>query len=72
MRLILMCQQDLSRIEVLARVADGRMDASVAGRLMGLSRRQVFRLKARFAADGAIGIAHDGSRWFVDQAPGSS
>lgn len=58
MGLILMSQRDLSRIEVLARVADGRMDASVAGRLMGLSRRQVFRLKARFAADGAIGIAH--------------
>ena len=53
-----MSQRDLSRIEVLARVADGRMDATVAGRLMGLSRRQVFRLKARFAADGAIGIAH--------------
>ena len=53
-----MSQRDLSRIEVLARVADGRMDATVAGRLIGLSRRQVFRLKARFAADGALGIAH--------------
>jgi len=58
MGLILMSQRDLSRIEVLARMTDGRMDATVAGRLLGLSRRQVFRLKARFAADGAVGIAH--------------
>ena len=72
MGLILMSQRDLSRIEVLARLADGRMDATVAGRLMGLSRRQVFRLKARFSADGAIGIAHKGRGRVSNRKHGAS
>lgn len=55
---ISMSQRDLSRIEVPARGANGRGEATVAGRLMGLSRRQVFRLKARFAADRAIGVVN--------------
>jgi hypothetical protein len=58
MGLVLMSQRELSRIEVLGRLIDGRVDATVAGRLMGLSRRQVCRLKKRFVKDGAVGISH--------------
>ena len=53
-----MSERELNRIEVLSEVETGRLRAEDAAGLLGLSRRQVFRLLARFRADGPSGLAH--------------
>ncbi len=58
MALVLMSKRELSRIEVLARLNEGRIDASSAALLMGVSERQTYRLLQRFREGGAAGIAN--------------
>ena len=58
MALVLMSKRELSRIEVLARLNEGRIDASSAALLMGVSERQSYRLLQRFRDGGAAGIAN--------------
>jgi transposase len=57
MTVVLMSKAELSRVDTLARVEHGELSAAAAASLLGLSARQVFRLLARFRAEGAAGLA---------------
>ena len=56
--LVLMSERELSRVEVLSQVRQGRMTAVTAANVLGLSRRQVQRLLKRFQSDGPAAIRH--------------
>ena len=55
---VVMSERELRRIEVLAQVDDGRLGVDAGSGLLGLSRRQLFRLLARYRAEGAAAIRH--------------
>lgn len=57
MVLVMMSARELQRVEVLAEVAGEHMAAAVAAGHLGVGRRQLFRLLARFRAEGAAGLA---------------
>ena len=57
MAVVLMSKAELSRVDTLARVQRGELPVAGAASLLGLSPRQVFRLLARFRAEGASGLA---------------
>src|SRR3954447_8243436 len=57
MAVVLMSKAELSRVDTLARVARGELPVAGAAPLLDLSARQVFRLLARFRAEGAAGLA---------------
>src|SRR3954454_23494743 len=57
MTVVLMSEAELSRVDTLARVGRGELPVAEAAALLGLSARQVFRLLARFRAEGAPGLA---------------
>src|SRR5690242_13494972 len=57
MAVVLMSEAELSRVDTLARVERGELPVAGAASLLGLSPRQVFRLLARFRAEGAPGLA---------------
>src|SRR3954454_1121081 len=57
MAVVLMSKAELSPVDTLARVDRGELPAAEAASLLGLSGRQVFRLLARFRAEGAPGLA---------------
>src|SRR6202050_1549864 len=56
MAVIQMSERELSRLRVMIDLADGRLTVEAAGTLMGVGRRQVFRLCRAFAAAGASGL----------------
>jgi transposase len=56
MTLLLMSKTELSRVEVLQRVSDGRLSVKAAAELMGLSRRQATRLLKAYREVGAAGL----------------
>jgi Winged helix-turn helix len=51
-----MSQQEFSRLEVLLRVQSGRLQVADACALIGLRRRQVFRLLRGVRQDGATSL----------------
>jgi hypothetical protein len=53
MTVIQMSDRELSRLRVMIDLADGRLTLEAAGTLMGIGRRQVFRLCRAFEASGA-------------------
>lgn len=55
---VLMSERELNRVEVLSQVTQGRMSATTAANVLGLSRRQVHRLLRRFQSDGPAAIRH--------------
>ena len=55
---VLMSERELQRVEVLAQIDDGRIDVQNGAHLLGLTRRQIFRLLKRYRADGAAAIRH--------------
>jgi transposase len=57
MTVVLMSRAELSRVETLLQVDRGGLPVSQAAMLLGLSKRQVFRLLRRFRVDGAAGLA---------------
>src|SRR3954453_20152277 len=57
MAVVLMSKAELSRVDTLARVQRGELPVAQAAALLSLSPRQVFRLLARFRAEGASGLA---------------
>src|SRR3954454_3546550 len=57
MAVVLMSKAELSRVDTLARVDRGELPVAGAASLLGLSPRQVFRLLARFRAEGASALA---------------
>ena len=57
MGVVLMSKRELNRIEVLARLDGGRLTASAAADLMGVTLRQTHRLLKRYRDGGAPAIA---------------
>ncbi len=57
MTVITMSRKELARLQVVIDFADGRISADVAAELMGVRRRQVYRLLDAFRRDGAAGLA---------------
>ncbi|WP_422071098.1 ISNCY family transposase [Tranquillimonas rosea] len=53
-----MSEGELHRIEVLAQIDDGRIDVQSGANVLGVTKRQVFRLLKRYRADGASAIPH--------------
>jgi Winged helix-turn helix len=58
MGLVLMSKRELNRIDVLARLAGGRLTTEAAADLMRLTLRQTHRLLKRYRAGGAAAIAN--------------
>jgi transposase len=50
--------KEARRIHVLEQVVTGKLTACDAAELLGLSSRQIFRLKVRFAQEGLAALAH--------------
>ncbi|HSI36907.1 MAG TPA: ISNCY family transposase, partial [Tepidisphaeraceae bacterium] len=46
------------RVEVMSRVRDGQLTVAAAAAALGVSERQAWRLKARYAAAGDAGLVH--------------
>ena len=67
-----MSDKELSRFEVLQRVLDRRMTQQHAGQLLGLTRRQIYRLLSRIKKHGAAGLVSKrrGRRSNYQLAPG--
>lgn len=57
MTVITMSHKELARLQVVIDFADGRVSAEIAAELMGIQRRQVYRLLDAFRRDGAAGLA---------------
>ena len=55
---VVMSERELRRIEVLAQVDDGRLSVEAGSGVLGLSRRQLFRLLARYRTEGAAAVRH--------------
>ena len=57
MTVIQMSERELSRLRVLIDLSDRRVTVEAAGTLMGVGRRQVYRLRRALAADGPVALA---------------
>lgn len=57
-RKFLMSQKELQRYHVMSKILEGRMSTLDAAESLNLSRRQVFRIKAKVIASGPEGIIH--------------
>ena len=53
-----MSERDLKRVEVLSEVESGRRSRAAAASLLGVSERQLYKLMARYRADGGSGLVH--------------
>lgn len=51
-----MSAEEIDRLKLLELVSDKRLSATQAGTLMGLSRRQVYRLLKKYQAEGPVGL----------------
>jgi hypothetical protein len=56
MTVITMSRSELTRLRVLIDVADGRRSVADATGLIGVGRRQIYRLMAAFRAHGGDGL----------------
>ena len=56
MTVIEMSERELSRLRVVIDLSDRRLTVEAAGTLMGLGRRQVYRLRRTFATDGPTAV----------------
>jgi Winged helix-turn helix len=54
---IQMSDRELTRLRVMIDLADDRLTVNAAAMLMGLGRRQIYRLRRAFSADGPAGLA---------------
>src|SRR5260221_2192795 len=54
--LVAMSKREMERLEVVRRVAEGRLTQAKAGKFIGLSERQVRRLCAAFEERGPAGL----------------
>ncbi|MBY6059817.1 ISNCY family transposase [Leisingera daeponensis] len=55
---VMMSERELNRVEVLAQIDDGRLTVANGANMLGLTRRQVFRLLKRYRTEGAAAIRH--------------
>jgi len=53
-----MSAKERRRVEVMSRVRDGQVSVAVAAGLLGVSERQAWRLKQRYATGGDGGLVH--------------
>ena len=58
MGVVLMSKRELNRIDILARLDDGRLTTSAAAELMRVTARQTYRLLQRYRDGGASAIAN--------------
>ena len=65
MTVIQMSERELIRLRALIDLSDNRLTSKVAGALMGVGRRQVYRLRRAFAAEAW-------HRWLRAGAPGAN
>jgi len=56
MTVIRVSRQELERLKVLVKLGDGRLDIDAAATLLGVGRRQLFRLRNAFQSQGAKGL----------------
>ena len=56
MTVIQVSQREFSRLRIMVDVSDGRLTVAAAGELMGVGRRQVFRLCRAFQTAGPSGL----------------
>ena len=56
MTVIQMSGQELTRLRIMIDLTDGRITVEAAAALMGLGRRQIFRLRRAFATEGASAL----------------
>ncbi len=56
MTVITMSHNELTRLRVLIDIADGRLSVADATGLIGVGRRQIYRLLQTFRADGPDGL----------------
>jgi hypothetical protein len=56
MTVIQMSERELARLRVLIDLSDNRLTVEAASPLMGLGRRQVYRLRRAFVIDGATAV----------------
>ncbi len=56
MAVIQMSERELTRLRVLIDLSDDRLTIEAAGTLLGLGRRQVYRLRRAFAAEGPTAL----------------
>jgi hypothetical protein len=56
MTVIQVSQRELSRLRVMIDLSDGRLTSRAAAELMGIGRRQVYRLRRAFEAAGPAGL----------------
>src|ERR1700723_1505714 len=56
MTVMQMSERELTRLRVLIDLSDRRLTVEAAGGLMGVGRRQVYRLRHAFAADGPVAL----------------
>jgi hypothetical protein len=54
---IQMSDRELTRLRVMIDLADDRLTVDAAATLTGLGRRQIYRLRRAFSADGPVGLA---------------
>ncbi len=52
-----MSDRELTRLRVMIDLADDRLTVDAAAMLMGLGRRQIYRLRQAFSTDGLAGLA---------------
>lgn len=52
-----MSDRELTRLRVMIDLADDRLTVAAAATLMGLGRRQIYRLLQAFSTDGPAGLA---------------
>ena len=55
---IKMSDKELKKMTVIERVINGIYFAEEAATLIGVSKRQVFRLRKQYVQEGASGLAH--------------
>ena len=55
---ISMSERDLRRIEVLSDVRTGRLTVTAAAAVLAVSKRQAYRLLAKYELDGGSGLIH--------------
>ena len=55
---VVMSERELNRIEVLAQIDDGKLGVQAGANVLGVTRRQVFRLLKTYRTDGAAAIRH--------------
>jgi Winged helix-turn helix len=55
---VTMSERELNRIEVLAQIDDGKLGVEAGAAVLGLTKRQVFRLLKTYRTDGAAAIRH--------------